>query len=114
MKYEKKSRVVDAIQVNNLRDAQTVLDNAPTVLGVIDIYINTDGEYDQYVKFIDFSGYHIVYLGQYVIWDSEGIRVMDKNKFEKKYRPSHSNNLTISTSTSPGLISGTDFVKYTG
>lgn len=114
MKYEKKSRVVDAIQVNNLRDVQTVLDNAPTVVGVIDIHINTDGEFDQYVKFIDFSDYHIVYLGQYVIWDGNGIRVMDKEKFEKKYRPSYSNNLTISTSTSPGIVSGTGFAKYPG
>lgn len=113
MKYEKKSQVIDAIQVNNLRDVQTVLDNAPTVLGINDIYINTDGEFDQYVIFIDFSENHLVYLGQYVIWDSKGIRVMDRKKFEEKYRPSYSNNLTISTS--PNITtSGTGFAKYAG
>ena len=105
MKYEKKSQVIDAIQVNNLIDVQTVLDNAPTVVGVNDIHINVDGEYDQYVRFIDFSDYHIVYLGQYVIWDSKGIRVMDKDKFEKKYRGVMEFNLKVGGSSSSAIYS---------
>lgn len=114
MKYEKKSRVVDAIQFKNLRDAQEIIDKVPSILGVADVWISTDDPVDDYIILRTFSDYLWVPVRDYVMWSGEKVTVVPKEKFEKKYRPSYSNNLTISTSTSPGIVSGTGFAKYPG
>lgn len=102
MKYEKKGRVVDAIQFKNLRDAQEIIDKVPSILGVADVWISTDDPVDDYIILRTFSDYLWVPVGDYVMWSGEKVTVVPKEKFEKKYREAW----PIGFITSTGTLSG--------
>lgn len=114
MRYEKRSKVIDAVQVNKLADADTIVRDCPHIVGINTVWFFTEDTSENHIVFGGTSYDYIVDFGDYVVWDEYKVKVVAKEKFEKKYRPSYTNNLTISTSTSPGIVSGTGFAKYPG
>lgn len=114
MKYERRSAVIDAVQINKLADADTVIRDCPHIVGVNDVWVFTEDPEANYIRFEGVDADYQVDFYDYLVWDGDGVKVVSKKKFEKKYRPSYTNNLTISTSTSPGIVSGMGFAKYPG
>lgn len=88
MKYEKrkKSKTVDAIQLNSLADAEKILKDCPHVYGirVKTGWVLNDDERNC-IEVALASEYIQVHQGQYVAWDDKNVWTMPADKFEKKY-----------------------------
>ena len=107
MKYEKKSKVIDAVQINKLADADTVIRDCPHIVGVYDARVFTEDPGANYIRFEGTDADYQVDFHDYIVWNKDGVKVVSKEKFEKKYRLSQS--ITIGGSIgSPIYVTSTN------
>ncbi len=111
MKYEKKSKVIDAVQINKLADADTVIRDCPHIVGVYDARVFTEDPGANYIRFEGTDADYQVDFHDYIVWNKDGVKVVSKDKFESRYRsvPEFKINgglihTNIVTSTNPGII----------
>lgn len=87
MKYERRSVLVDAIQVNSLADAEEILRACPHVSGIVGSRMHL-GE-DPSTWYVDIETSEAAYrltFSDYFVWDDRGVQVMNMYIFETKYR----------------------------
>lgn len=88
MKYEKrkKSKAVDAVQLNSLADAERILKDCQHIYGirVTSGWVLNDDERNR-IEFALASEYITALQGQYIAWDDKSVWTMPADKFEKKY-----------------------------
>lgn len=110
MKYEKrkKSKTVDAVQLNSLADADKILKDCQYVLSIADAYWSSKNEDHAYISMCLLDGEELfMYKGEYLAWDDKNVWTMPADKFEKKFEPMRATvygGFTTSTS---------DFARYT-
>ncbi len=102
MKYEKKSKVIDAVQINKLADADTVIRDCPHIVGVYDARVFTEDPGVNYIRFEGTDADYQVDFHDYIVWNKGGVKVVSKEKFEKKYRQAW----PIGFITNTGTLSG--------
>lgn len=109
---KKKVKAVEAVKINNLADIGTVLNSCPHIDKLVDILWGKNDVADEtfYAFFVlhgewegeNWPEYQEVKWGQYVVWNSKKVWVLDADEFEEKYeasRVSFNPNLIFSTST---------------
>ena len=99
MKYERRSAVIEAVQINKLADADTVIRDCPHIVGVTDVWTFVGEDIDTwYIRFegIDDDDYRVSFL-DYIVWNEDDVKVVSKEKFEKKYQLSWRSNITVAT-----------------
>ena len=96
MKYERRSAVIEAVQVNKLADADTIIRDCQHVVGVNDVWVFSEGDKSEwYIRFHGTDTDHLVYFGDYLVWDDKGAKSVAKDRFEKKYRPAWQTSVSI-------------------
>ena len=113
MKYERRSAVIDAVQINKLADADTVIQDCPHIVGVYDARVFTEDPGANYIRFEGTDADYQVDFHDYIVWNKDDVNVVSKKKFEKKYQLSWQSNMitwnpnttyTTSTNTSGPLV----------
>lgn len=87
MKYEKrkKSKVIDAVQLNSLADAEKILKDCPHVYGIkVTTWLANDTKSNNVMLSLA-SEYLTVFQSEYFAWDDKNVWTTPADKFEKKY-----------------------------
>lgn len=95
MKYERRSAAIDAVQINKLADADTVIRDCPHIVGVYDARVFTEDPGANYIRFEGTDADYQVDFHDYIVWNDRGVKVVSKEKFEKKYQLSWRSNITV-------------------
>lgn len=111
MKYEKrkKNKTVNAVQLNNLGDAERILSQCDHVLFIDEIFWGSPGnERNGYIRFVSARVETFVLdEGDYFAWDDDNVWTMPADKFEKKFEP-------VRATVYGGFTTSTsDFARYT-